>query len=274
MRLVDLSVTIENTRSEPMQVKRKRMTYHKGARSFCRNVAWNSKLPFKKRLRQLWHYVSGSRRLVPQDFPDSAFLSLDILTLPTHMGTHIDAPYHYGPRTDGEAAQTVEELPIEWFYRPAVCLDLTHKKPGEYITVEDLNDCLERIQYKLQSMDIVLLYTGTDKHWGSADYFHKFPGMSRDATEWLVNQGIKVIGIDTYGFDRPFSVMLNDFWATGDRRHLWPAHFYGREKAYVQLERLANLDKLPAKDFEVACFPLRIKGADASWVRAVAMIKE
>lgn len=274
MRMVDLSVLIENSPGEPMTVTRKRLDYYGGARHFCRRVAWNTRLPFKKRVRQCWDYLRNRKRLTPGDFPEKAFLSLDIVTLPTHMGTHVDAPFHYGPRVDGEPARTVDELPLEWFFRPAVCLDLTFKKPGEYITRTDVMDALEKIRHILQPLDIVLIHTGVSRLWGKPEYFHQAPGMSREATEWLVSQGIKVIGTDTYGFDRPFSVMLQDFWRTGEHAHLWPAHFYGREQEYIQIERLTNLDRLPAKGFEVACFPLRLKGMDASWVRAVGILKE
>lgn len=137
MRLVDLSVLVENTPAEPMEIKVKRLDHYGGAKIFCRNVAWNKKLPLKKRIQQLWHYLSGHQRLTPNDFPGKAFLSLDIVTLPTHMGTHVDAPFHYGPRADGDPAKTIDELPLEWFYKPAVCLDLTFKKAGEYIYPDD-----------------------------------------------------------------------------------------------------------------------------------------
>lgn len=270
--IVDLSVLVKNSPSEPMQIKVKRLDYYKGAKIFCRSIAWNKSVPLKQRLKNLWQYVIGKKRLLPKNFPQSAFLSLDIVTLPTHMGTHIDSPFHYGPSINGEKRKTIEELPLDYFYRPGVCLDLRYKKPGEYILIEDLKNALSNIDYILQSKDIVLLWTGSDKLWGKKEYFTHAPGMSREATKWLVDQGIYVIGTDTYSFDRPFDIMLNDFWRTLDNKHLWPAHFFGREKEYVQIERLTNLGKLPPFGFQVICFPLKINGLDASWVRAVAII--
>lgn len=274
MKLIDLSVLVENTPSEPMEIKVKRFDYYRGAKHFCRNIFWNKKLPLKKRFIQCFNFILGKKRLLPSDFPDKAFLSLDVVTMATHMGTHIDAPFHYGPRYDGANAKTVDELPLDWFYKPAVKLDLTHKTIGEYITIKDLEDALTAIDYKINANDIVLINTGVDRLWGSHRYFSEAPGMSRDATEWLIDQGVKVIGTDTYGFDRPFPVMLKDFWETGDKGHLWPAHFYGREREYIQIERLVNLHTLPSKGFILCCFPLKIKGLDASWVRAVAIVNE
>lgn len=271
MKLVDLSICVENTPSEPMQITINRLGWYKGAKRFCRNVMWNKHLPIKNRIKQLVSYILGKRRLTPNDFPDAAFLTLDVVTLPTHMGTHIDAPIHYGPSEHSVSSKTVDQLPLKWFYQPAVKLDLRHKKGGDYITVEDIKQQLTSIGYQLQPYDIVIIWTGVDKLWGTKKYFTDAPGMSREATAWLVNQGIKVIGIDTYGFDRPFATMLESYWKTNDTGHLWPAHFYGREKEYIQIERLTNLDKLPNIGFKLICFPLNIKGLDASWVRAVAV---
>lgn len=271
-RLVDLSVLVENTPSEPMTIRINRLDHKKGARVFSRRMAWNKRLPLKQRLRHFIKHVFGKERLVASDFPGSSFLSLDEVTLPSHMGTHIDAPFHYGPDKSGNLGCTVDQLDINWFYKPGVVLDLTHKLPGEYISKQDIQDALVKTGHLLKPLDIVLIRTDCDKLWGKSEYFSKACGMGREGTEWLISQGIQVIGIDTYGFDRPFPVMLREFWKTGDKSHLWPAHFVGRDMPYVQIERLANLDKLPPTGFKVICLPLRIKGLDASWVRAVAII--
>ena len=190
-----------------MEIRVERLDHINGAKKFCGEVeARNSA-------------KSDPRRLEPNDFPDSAFITLDTVTLPTHMGTHIDAPVHYGPECEGSTARTVDELPLEWFYGDGVRLDLCHKKPGDFITVADLEAALAATGHELKPFDIVLIWTGTDKLWGKREYFSDAPGMSRDATEWLALQGIKVMGIDTYGFDRPFVTMLEDFWRTGDRNY-------------------------------------------------------
>jgi kynurenine formamidase len=99
--------------------------------------------------------------------------------------------------------------------------------------------------------------------------------MSAEATDYLIEQGIKVMGIDCYGFDRPFMAMVNDFFRTKDNNYLWPAHFLGRKKKYVHMERLCNLDKIPKPyGFKVSCFPIKLGGIGASWIRAVAIIEE
>jgi kynurenine formamidase len=128
------------------------------------------------------------------------------------------------------------------------------------------------MRYVLQPLDIVMLATGADGRWGTPEYFTDFRGVTADATRFLVEQGIRVIGIDSFGFDPPFHRMLEQYRATGDKSALWPAHFYGRERPYCQIERLANLAAIPIKHgFKVACFPVKIRRAGAGWSRVVAI---
>lgn len=191
-----------------------------------------------------------------------------------HTGTHVDAPFHFGTKCENQEAKKIEDLPLDWFYQDGVVLDLTYKKAAEAITRGDLQSALEKIGYKLKPKDIVLLHTGSDRYFGSREYMTKFCGVGLEAIEWLLEQGIKVIGIDALGFDRPYPAMFKDFLSKKDRAVLWPAHFYGRKKEYAHIERLANLDKLPRPfGFKVVCFPVRIKDAGASFARCVAIIE-
>ena len=108
---------------------------------------------------------------------------------------------------------------------------------------------------------------------GSADYFAQ-PGLGREGTLWLVEQGVKIIGIDAYTLDRPFANMVADYQRTGDGRYIWPAHFAGITREYCQIEKLANLDRLPAPyGFTVSCLPVKIERASAAWCRAVAIVE-
>src|SRR5438046_2980578 len=81
-----------------------------------------------------------------------------------------------------------------------------------------------QIDYTLRTNDIVLLMTGADKHVYKEDYFTAHPGMGREATLWLLDQGVKVIGIDGWGFDRHAHAMLSDYLRTGDNAAIFPAH--------------------------------------------------
>jgi kynurenine formamidase len=192
----------------------------------------------------------------------------------THTGTHVDAPFHYGPLSEGKPARTIDQVPLEWCFAPGVVLDFRHKAAGEFILIADLEAAFERIDYKLCPLDIILLQTGADQRMGSANYFAQ-PGLGREGVLWLVEQGVRVIGIDAYTLDRPFESMVADFKRTGDGRFIWPAHFAGITREYCQIEKLANLDLIPQPHgFYVSCMPVKIEGASAGWCRAVALVPE
>ncbi len=192
----------------------------------------------------------------------------------THTGTHVDAPYHYGPTSEGRPARRIDRVPLEWCFAPGVVLDVRHKAVGEEIAPADLRAALERIDYQLRPLDIVLLQTGADERRGTPAYFDQ-PGLGRAGVLWLVEQGVHVIGIDAYTLDRPFASMLADYRRTGDGRFIWPAHFAGLTREYCQIEKLAHLDRIPRPHgFYVSCLPVNIKDASAGWCRAVALVPE
>ncbi|GAA3292537.1 cyclase family protein [Dactylosporangium vinaceum] len=213
--------------------------------------------------------------LRPEDFPDGMAISNESVTLTTHTGTHMDAPLHYGPFSGGEPAKSIDQVPIEWCIGPGVRLDVRHVPPGDEITVEHLADALDAAGRALQPGDIVLLWTGADGLWGTEDYLTTFPGLGGKGTAYLVEQGVRVIGIDAWGMDRPMAAMVEEYRRTGDNSCLWPAHVYGRTREYLQLEKLANLGSLPgATGFTVCCFPVAVAGAGAGWSRVVALTEE
>ena len=118
----------------------------------------------------------GARRLsrlagvAPGDFKDGLGLASDQISGSAHSGTHVDAPWHYGPTSEGRPARTIDEVPLEWCYGPGVVLDMRHKEPGAEITVADLRQALKKISYTLRPGDIVLIQTGADKFWETPEY--------------------------------------------------------------------------------------------------------
>jgi kynurenine formamidase len=254
-RLIDLSVPLEHrAASEPMPAEIR----------YARHEA--------EGLRQMQQFL-GVR---PEDLVYSNGLgwAVEEVQAITHTGTHVDAPYHYAPLSGGKPARTIDQVPLEWCLAPGVVLDMRHKSAGDFITVADLQAALSRIDYRLRPLDIALLHTGADKRLGSPDYFAQ-PGLGREGVLWLVEQGVRVIGIDAYTLDRPFADMVADYRRTGDGRYIWPAHFAGIEREYCQIEKLANLDQIPRPHgFHVSCLPVKIRGASAGWCRAVALVPQ
>jgi kynurenine formamidase len=199
--------------------------------------------------------------------------SLETITrLGTHNSTHVDAPYHYNATIRGEPAQTIDQLPLDWFFRPGVVLDFHDRADGEVIDTADLEDALKRANHELNPLDIVLIRTGRDAFYNEPDYMARGPGVSAAATQWLYDQGVRVMGIDAWGWDRPLHLQAQEAVAKGERGIFWAAH--QADLAYSQIERLANLDQLPAHGFTVACFPLRLKGASAAPARVVAILDD
>jgi kynurenine formamidase len=122
-------------------------------------------------------------------------------------------------------------------------------------------------------LDIVLIRTDRYKYHGETGFESKHPGMSKEATLWLIEHGIKIMGIDAWGWDRALDVMIADL-KSGEKDQFWESHYLGKEREYCHLERLANLDKIPIPyGFKVSVFPIKIEGASAGWVRAVAIIE-
>jgi kynurenine formamidase len=190
--------------------------------------------------------------------------------LGTHNSTHVDAPYHYNSHIAGQPAQTIDELPLDWFFRPGVVLDFAWRADGETIEVSDVERALSSAGHALAELDIVLVRTGRDAFYGEPDYMARGPGVSADATRWLYGRGVRVMGIDAWGWDRPLQLEAAEALATGRTGVFWAAH--QADLAYCQIERLAGLDQLPATGFTVACFPLRLVGGSAAPARVVAIL--
>jgi len=209
------------------------------------------------------------------DLPDGLGWSNDTVTLSAHSGTHVDAPWHYAPVSEGKRARTIDEMPLEWFYHDGVVLDMRHKPQGSGVSVDDLKEALGKIGYKIKPWDIVLIQTGADKLWGKQEYFNAGCGMTRESTLWLIEQGVRVMGTDAWGWDRPFWAIREEFSQTGDKRVIWSGHYVGIEREYCHIEKLANLDKIPIPfGFKVACFPIKLKGGSAGWSRVVAIVED
>jgi len=200
--------------------------------------------------------------------------ALEILTLTTHSGTHLDAPYHYHPTMDkGRPALTIDEIPLEWCFGNGVLLDFRRKGDGERITVRDLETELDQIHYEIKPLDIVLIQTGADAAWGKPQYLMKGAGMDRESTLFLTEKGVRVVGIDAWSWDRPLPFLAQEFQATGDPKVIWEAHFSGIEIGYCHMEKMANFDQIGrSTGFIVCCFPVKIRKASAGWVRPVAIV--
>ena len=192
--------------------------------------------------------------------------------LGTHSSTHVDAPWHYNSTIRGEPAKRIDELPLEWFYSDGVVLDFSEREDGDAVDAADLEAELERIGHELRELDIVLVRTDRDRFYGELDYMARGPGVSAEATHWLHERGIRVMGIDAWGWDRPLHMQAAEALERDEPGIFWAAHQCALE--YSQIERLVNLSALPPRGFKVACFPLRLVGGSAAPARVVAIVPD
>jgi kynurenine formamidase len=252
MRIVDLSLPLENDRAWMPWWNCARVRYQ--GHRFGRFVAW---LLFGVRKKHLTSGLGWAN---------------ETIRLSTHGTTHVDAPWHYGPDSDGSAAKTIDQVPLEWCFGPGVVLDVRHLDPDSAASVDDLKLALDRIEHRLQAGEIVLVQTGNDCHWGKSVYHQRGPGVTAKATRWLIDHGVRMTGIDAWGWDRPLEVQARDAKRTGKNDIFWSAHFVGLDREYCHMERLANLDQLPATGFTVCAFPLKVKNGSAGPARVVALL--
>jgi kynurenine formamidase len=198
----------------------------------------------------------------------------EVVTLTTHSGTHVDAPYHYHPTSAGQPARTIEHVPFRWLMGEGVVLELMHCDRVAGITEADVRGELDRIGHELSPYDIVLVRTDVSRRFGEPGYELLHPGLRRGATAWLVEQGVRLIGIDAWGIDRAFDVMAAEALA-GDDAQLWESHKHGADHEYCQIEKLCNLDAIGVQHgFQVLALPVSIEAASGAWARVVALVPD
>lgn len=218
---------------------------------------------------------SAKRLKIPSDQVEWS-CAQETVTLPSHAGTHVDAPWHFGPQQAGEKAMTIDEVPLDWLYSDGVMLDFSSKKNWDPITEDDLKRELERIKYELKPKDIVLIYTGVDKYFYADDlkFTELGTGLVWDSVDWLIDQGVRVIATDSLTLDLPIPCMV-DRYTKGDKSAFFPTHRIGRERKYIHIEKVFNMDKLPRPfGFKFACFPIKLEAASGAWARAVAIFED
>ena len=203
------------------------------------------------------------------------FAASETLTLTTHNGTHLDAPWHYHPTmNNGERAITIDEVPLDWCFRPGVKLDFRDLPDGHVVTAAEIEAELARIGHTLSPFDIVLVNTRAGSRLGEADFLGAGVGIGYEATMYLTTRGVRVTGTDAWSWDAPFAITARRVAETGDTSLIWEGHKAGREIGYCHMEKLTNLECLPPFGFTVACFPCKVKGGSAGWTRAVAIFED
>ncbi len=180
-----------------------------------------------------------------------------------HVGTHCDARKHIVPDAGGP-----ETIPLEWCVSDGVVLDFTAAESGHGITAAEVEAELDRIGYELKERDIVLIHTGAGSYNEEERYRTDHSGMTAEATKWLIERGVRMMGIDAITFDPPV-------WAMFERRQFWEAHRVMWDEEYWHLENLMNLDQIGRPHgFQLVVLPVKWVGCTAAPVRAIAIVEE
>jgi kynurenine formamidase len=219
---------------------------------------------------------AGALQCRLEDLPDGEGWGSEMLNdFGTHLGTHVDAPLHYGSTCEGEPSRTITDISLDELWCEAVVLDLRGKvELDTAIPVGALQTAIEENRSGIPVGGAVLLRTGQEQYGLEDREFFRYPGMSREGTLFLAESGAKVLGTDAPGWDLPFRVMAQKFKETGDSSVLWDGHKAGREREVFIVQQLTNLVALPPSGFKVAFFPLKIANASAAPARVVAFVED
>ena len=253
---VDLSIYLENDGLSDPPAFAPKIEY------FSHENSFHQMAPFFPGLKQ-------------SDLPDAAVWAVEQVSLSTHNGTHLDAPYHFHPTMNrGERAISIDEVDLDWCFQPGVKLDFRHFADGYVVSADDVEKELARVGHALKPLEIVVINTRAGSCYGSADYVSSGAGMGYEATMYLLERGVRLTGTDAWSWDAPFVYTAQKYAETHDASLIWEGHKAGRDIGYCHLEKLHNLEALPASGFYISCFPHKIRGASAGWTRALAIFDD
>lgn len=180
------------------------------------------------------------------------------LTLATHIGTHVDAPYHF--HADGV---TVENMPLERYMGPALLLDL--RPVARSLTPLSVADLQQAGGSAAARDKIVVLFTGwAAAESGGARFYSQGPYLSNAGAAYLAEAGVNAVAVD-FPIDKhpptPQST-IDDF----------PVHRLLLGRGIPLIENLINLEQLVGRDFELWALPIKLKDGDGAAARAVARL--
>lgn len=171
-----------------------------------------------------------------------------------HMGTHLDSPMHVV-----SGGVSIDQLPLETFYGTSVVLSIP-KGPDEGISRVELISA----QPAVKKGDIVLLHTGWGTKFTSPDYPSHHPYLTPEGATWLVEKGVRMVGIDVSSVDLPHSMRKEGFKHTTLRILL--------ENQTPVIHNLTNLESISSRRVMVFALPIKFRDVDGSPARVVAQV--
>lgn len=178
------------------------------------------------------------------------------VSLGTHMGTHTDALGHLVAR-----GPMIDAMPLESYVAPATVLRAGPSEPLQPITA----DALAAAGPAPQGGDAALIWTGWASHWNQPDYASSHPFLTADAAQWLIDHGVRVVGMDTAGLMDPRIDL-----APGQRDEAIVDLMF-MEAGISYVAALVNVDAIREARPLFVAMPLKLVGLDGAPVRAVAI---
>lgn len=182
------------------------------------------------------------------------------ISMSDHAGTHVDAPKHFDP-TPG--ALSIDQMPLDNFYTSAICLDLSHVELKATISVQEMEDAVQKTGEQIHAGDTVLIYMAFNERVPFSDprWQHDFPGSSLEAVHWLADKGCKIFGVEAIS-------------PAPEGEPNFQAHNACGERNITHIEGLDNLEQVVGKGrFRFMGFPLKIRGGSGGPMRAVTLLE-
>ena len=174
--------------------------------------------------------------------PEGEWYIMSNVELMDHIGTHIEVPLHCL-----KEGADLAEVPVEQFVGDAAILDLTGAEAEGGVTLEQVQ-AAALAAGGIREGDIVFCRMGKTTYFSTA------------SLQWLVEQGIKLIGVDSGGVE-----------LAHDETHANVNHLLLFRAGISVIENLAHMDQLTQSRVKAYALPVPVRGLDAFPLRVIAI---
>lgn len=197
-----------------------------------------------------WHQ---NVQLKPMGTIDEVGRNTHSILLGSHTATHMDAALHFVP-----GGRTIDKLPLEVLCGPVTIVDFSRKGMGDVVTKHDLEHITitERMIFRF----------GWDRYWKTPMYYNAYPYFEKNAALYLLEKGMKLIGLDTPSPDDSKAITM-----TSDDSKI---HKIFLKNNVIIIEYLCNVMKADLdKEYDIIALPLKLRGMDGAPARVIIVEK-
>ena len=168
----------------------------------------------------------------------------------SHNGTHMDSPNHVF-----EDGVSLDKIDVINFVGTAALIDCSSLEEGDFITY----NFIEQNKEAIDNSEFIIFRTDWSKYWNTDKYLGKYPVISDEVLDFIVNSNKKGIGFDTISVDSIDASVLSK-------------HHKILENNILIFENLTNLNLIQSDTFVFCALPLKFENSDGAPVRAIAML--